>query len=450
MFRPDFGAEACELTTRGTPLGATTGRSQASAPLVEAPARPRFLSLEQAGELAALVCPQGCTPTKSALSPAGGPVALLSPTDTASWEDHEFSNPPRPMSSERRKRRRFAYELRDGLRPFGTPRVAGCGRKRIAFEVEVVRTKVKRQAGGTYQHAYFVGISRCGSVWECPVCALQIRAERAEELKYAVEQWGADAVAMLSLTVRHGLGDDLRAVRQGISHSFGRLINGAPWKRFCRKLGIQHHVRAIEVTHGANGWHPHLHILFFLETKLTDEEQAEASAWLQKRWAACVQRALGGAFVPNEHGVDIRSAKRADYLAKFSFELTDPGTKKARGKNRTPLQIAASAASGNDEALWRSYCEGMRGAKMLTWSRGLREFVGLGAERENEELVIAEEAEPAEPVAIITSAAWDAIRHRRGVACTLLEVAELTPKQSQAAEEIEAVVRGALRSRVPP
>jgi len=227
--------------------------------------------------------------------------------------------------------------------------VAACGRKRIALEVEVVRTKRKRRSGGTYQHAHFHGVARCGSVWECPVCALRIRAGRSEELKFAVEQWGSANVAMLSLTVRHGLGDDLRAVRRGVSESFRRLINGRPWKRFCEKFGLQHHVRSIEVTHGENGWHPHLHVLFFLDARLTEEEQSEASAWLQARWACCVRAALGAHFVPNEHGVDLRESRRADYLAKLSFELTDlegPADHHHRWQQRHRLGSGRSAREG--------------------------------------------------------------------------------------------------------
>lgn len=204
MFRADFGAEACELTTRGTPLRAATGCSQASAPKAVRFGTPRFISLSQASELAGLVCPQGCVPTKSALSPAGGPVAPSAQPDTTSREDHEFCNPNEPTASERKKRRRLVYELREGLRQLSTSRVAGCGRKRIAPEVEVVRSTVEREGGGTYHHAYFRGLQRCGSVWECPVCALQIRAERASELRFAVEQWGADNVAIDRMLRRLG------------------------------------------------------------------------------------------------------------------------------------------------------------------------------------------------------------------------------------------------------
>jgi len=284
------------------------------------------------------------------------------------------------------------------------------------------------------------------------VCALQIRAERAEELKFAVERWGPDNVALLSLTVR------TRARRRSARGATRRrrqlspIINGKPWERFCEKYGLQHHVRSIEVTHGGHGWHPHLHVLFFLEVKLTEDEQAEAAAWLQQRWERCVRRALGADFVPNEHGVDLRESKRADYLAKFSLELTDPGTKRARGKNRTPLQIAAAAATGRrqaDETLWVTYCSGMRGAKMLTWSRGLREAVDLDLEEADEEIVASEEQQPAEQVAIITAGAWDAVRYRRGMACAILEAAELAGR-GEAAETIQSLIWNGAAPRVPP
>lgn len=362
----------------------------------------------------------------------------------ATWKDHEFCNPSARAISERKKRRRFMYELRDALRTLGSKRVGACGHRRIAREVEVVRRTATRDSGETYQHAYYRGLLRCGSVWECPVCAMQIRAERADELKRAVHAWGPSNVAMLSLTVRHGLGDDLRATRRGIAAAFRRLIRGRPWPRFCKKYGIEFHVRALEVTHGLHGWHPHLHALLFLEIPLSPAELDAATTWLHERWRNCVRRALGSEFVPNEHGVDLRASKRADYLAKFSLELVDPGTKRGRAGNRTPIQIAVSAATGkcpDDEALWVAYCAGMRGAKMLTWSEGLRAAVELDVEKHDEEIVEGEEQKEAEIVAVISGPAWDGARGRRGIPCAILEAAELATGQAEGFEAIENLIR---------
>jgi len=271
----------------------------------------------------------------------------------------------------------------------------------------------------------------------------QIRTERARELSLAVEAWGYQNVLILSLTVRHGLGDDLRLTRTGISRAFQGVINGAPWKRFKAKYGFQHQVRALDITHGGHGWHPHIHALVFLETPLSDEELESATAWFSERWAKQVRTVLGANYVPNEHGVDLRKVNRADYLAKMSLELLDPGTKRGRGKNRTPLQIAISAASGKspaDEALWRTYCDGMRGAKMLTWSAGLREDVGRGDAKSDEALADEGEEQEAEGVAIIPGHVWDSVRYRPGLPCAILDVAELVSNRGEAAEAVQALI----------
>jgi len=83
----------------------------------------------------------------------------------------------------------------------------------------------------------------------------------------------------------------------------------------------------------------------------------------------------------------------------------------------------------------------MRGAKMLTWSRGLREAVDLDQEETDQEVVDSEEQQPAEPVAVIASWAWDAIRHHRGVACAILEAAELAANQADGFKAIQDLIR---------
>lgn len=153
---------------------------------------------------------------------------------------------------------------------------------------------------------------------------------------------------------------------------------------------------------------------------------------------------MGSDFVPNEHGVDLREARRADYLAKSSFELVDPGTKRGRNGNRSPLEIAASAASGKspeDELLWVAYCEGMRGAQMLSWSRGLRSILALEDEKTDQQVVDGEEQQESETVAVIPGHVWDAARDRQGIACAILEAAELAAGPGDGFEAIKTLIR---------
>jgi hypothetical protein len=234
---------------------------------------------------------------------------------------------------------------------------------------------------------------------------------------------------MLSLTVRHAIGHDLRTVRRGVTRAYCRLTRGEAWKRFKALYGVCHSIRALEVTHGANGWHPHLHVQLFLERRLSEKELADAVGWLRERWATCVGRELGAEHVPNEiHGVDLRPSRRGDYGFKMALEMAETGSKRARRGHRTPWQIAADYAAQGDVAdacLWRNYCAGMRGAQMHHWSKGLREAVSAVPGKTEREIVDGEQDSKDEPVAVLEASAWSLIASS-GTATVLatLEAAE--------------------------
>lgn len=373
--------------------------------------------------------------------------------ERAPWKDHEFCNPLLEgvwtrAGSRRTKsdKRRVSYALRDALRSISVKRVADCGRRRIAAQVEVVRRPFVDPEGQLGYRAHYRGILRCGSGWECPVCGCQIRAERSRQVEQAVEVWGLDRVAMMSNTVRHGLGHDLRTVRRGETLAYSRFTRGEPWKRFKARYGVRHTIRALEVTHGRNGWHPHLHVQLFLDRPLSEEELASAKAWLGERWARCVARELGAEHVPDAvHGVDLRPSRRGDYGFKIALEMADHGTKRARRGYRTPWQIAADyAAHGTDTdaCLWRNYCAGMRGAKMHEWSKGLREAVGVASEKAEQEIVDGEQMPEDEPVAVLEPSAWLLISSA-GTAAVLaiLEAAENAGTATEADRAIRRVLR---------
>ena len=343
--------------------------------------------------------------------------------DSAPWKDREQRNPPpvtngaRPASEGSRSYRAEVFALRDGLRAYapaiGQPggRVRACGRVRHGSEVAIVERGDRR---------HFCGLVRCGSVWTCPCCSAQIRAERAGEVQKVVS-WhcdtaGADGAQLLTLTVRHRYGDDLADLRHGLADAYRRFTRGVPWERFRERVGLVGYVRAVEVTHGGNGWHPHLHVVLLVRD---GEALARELDWLRERWQACVVRELGAAAEPDAlHGVDLRARHRADYLTKLGLEATAPGAKGARGENRTPWEIAADLVENahgeeqreEDRHLWRTWCEDMRGAKMLTWSRGLRAAAGLDEDEKSDEDIVQGERGR-------TTARLPASRARRGTSC---------------------------------
>ncbi len=359
--------------------------------------------------------PSRVRPNKSlpgGLRGAEPPASLPLGSDTLGKNTSRVS----PTASSR-KARDVAFDIRDGLRGFASVRCAKCGRVRIADNVEIaVRDK----------RAHYHGVMRCGSVWECPVCAMMIKAQRAEEVRAVIDWHGEEGVQLLTLTVRHEYGGDLATVRRGVAIAYRRLLAGAPWQRVKERFRVTGLVRAMELTHGANGWHPHLHALL-LTRPLSAHEALELRDWFAHRWRKCVRRVLGDTASPTlEHGCDLRVARQADYITKLGLELTAPAGKVSRLTNRSPLDIAQAFLSSGDEselALWQEYAAGMKGARMLTWSHGLRNAVGLGEERTDEEIVEGEDGSET-LIATIAGADWDDVRDISGAKVALLTAAE--------------------------
>jgi hypothetical protein len=316
-----------------------------------------------------------------------------------------------PEQLELNLQRRRRHELANGLRSCARPRVSKCGRVRVVPALEIRMTEGR---------AHFRGLLTCGSVWECPHCSAKIRAGRATEVQDAVAWHGAERTSMLTLTVRHGMGDDLKELRSGVANAWRLMQQGAPWTRFRERVGLVGTIRALEVTHGPNGWHPHLHLLVLVRDPAQLERERE---WLAIRWRNCVARLWMWDNVPDlEHGCVLTPCHESNYIAKLGLELAG-GVKDGREGHRTPWQIAQDAVAGDaDCVLWRTYCDGIFGARMLTWSKGLRAAAGL-LEQTDEDVAAAEDPD-ASTVCRIPGATWDALRADPAIIVALLEAAE--------------------------
>ena len=341
--------------------------------------------------------PQGVLPPENSPA-AGGPGS--------SWKIRKQSHPTpvRKVLSFRALRRK--------MRPIQGKRQRECG-SALGSAVEV-HTRAGHNGART---AHFTGCVTCGSAWACAVCSYGIATARQGHIREAGAKWGGKKLQMASLTVAHRDGDKLKTLNRGVSASFSRLIQGAPWKRFCEATGLEHHVRGAEPTHGVNGWHPHLHVLLFFKgvpaldkaderwglvssedikgetmwcvvPKSYEKREklltagwrfATARRWLEARWARCVVHQMGEAHRPSsQRGALITpiDERRPDYLVKLGLEMSDAGSKEGRKGSRTAWQIAADWAAHptkRDAALWSEYAAAYKGMRKLTWSRGAQE-----------------------------------------------------------------------------
>jgi len=326
-----------------------------------------------------------------------------------------------PLASERELLsgpRSGPWVTTDAIRQFQPSwRVRECGRW-VAWGQQQVQVR-KGDAGWTFGH-----IHRCGSPWSCPTCAHVISLQRGSEVAHAVQWWRAKDMAaesdvvLLSLTLRHKSGDDLRELRRGLSRAWRSVEQSRHWRAMRAACGLQHHIRCQEVTHGDNGWHPHLHILIFCTRPQVAWVWRKA---LLKCWRHQVLRTLGEKCLPSKRrALDIRACDDETYITRMGLEVGSPAQKHAKDGHLTAMQLAHELANASGPqrdrlaALWREYATAMHGAHQLQWSQGLRE--ALGVAKSDGEIVSAPE-HPERPVlAEIPAETWRDMAKAKGIA----------------------------------
>lgn len=221
----------------------------------------------------------------------------------------------------------------------------------------------------------FSGLVTCSNVWACPVCTARISEVRRKEMNHLIAWARAEGhkVVMLTLTARHNARTPLAPFVDDLKGALRSLRQMWAFKAL-PQVGS---VTATEVTHGGNGWHPHIHVLLVLDRATADPIGAVES--LRSGWLRQIERrGLSG----NAHAFQVQDAAAAgSYIAKFGAaeELTLGHKKQGRGASRSPWQILSDAGEGckQSAALWREYVLAFKGKRQLVWSRGLKDRCGL-------------------------------------------------------------------------
>ena len=282
-----------------------------------------------------------------------------------------------------------------------------------------------------FQAAHYAGLVSCGSVWACPVCASRIQERRRLEIEQAIawaESKGLECV-LVTFTFPHchwhRLGDLIAQQRD----AFTRLRKTRAYAKI-KPVGL---IRSLEVTHGRNGWHPHTHELWFCEPDKVPRQYD-----LSLLWEAAAQRAgLLDHIEPNSlhwahfmvHGVDVKRDMTAGaYLAKqddsrswgFSHEVAKATSKAGRAKGVHPHHFLVRKAQGDAER-FLEYVSGMKGARQLFWSPGLKAKVGV--DDLSDEVVADESREAADLLGLLSPEDWKVVRGNDARA-ELLDAAE--------------------------
>ena len=317
------------------------------------------------------------------------------------------------------------------------PRVQKCRRlPNLQPDVEVRLREAELRA-------HYVGLQTCGSVHACPMCGPRIMAGRADELLYAIEHHDGDVIHV-SLTARHHAGQSLKVLWDATTEAWTAVRKDREVEQLLGDDPLW--AKRVEVTHGENGWHPHVHALLFVE-RGTDADaigHAMFEPWQTRLVSAGLDPPLrdsGGLFAKT---LDLTegAAAVADYVAKGTFPgapLDQPSSamraalelastqKLARRGNRTPFQLLVDAVTlglFEDLELWRTYEKESKGRRVSTWSSGARLRLLVGMLEASDAELAASTDHGGAAVCLVEKQAWPFIVATRDVPAAILRAVE--------------------------
>jgi hypothetical protein len=251
-------------------------------------------------------------------------------------------------------------------------RLALCG---VALRYGASGVVVRRLPDG---RAAYSGLYRCGDFWRCPSCRVTLGIRRARQIETALRQHvdAGGSALLATYTVPHTRDESLPVVLARLAGTWRRYAKSA-----LRDVLGRHYVgtvRALEVVHGVNGWHPHYHALVFIAPGLpylTPVAVALAERWSQvagAEWRADVR------WVARDGVAAVARYLTTDGVAGASYEVASPSSKIPAGRSYAQLLWDyARYRSSVDAALVYEYAAALHGVHHLTVSprlRGLYDF----------------------------------------------------------------------------
>ncbi len=292
---------------------------------------------------------------------------------------------------------------------------------------------------------FYTGLQTCGSVWTCPVCANKIqeirRLEIAQAMRYFYEQ--KKQAVMITITFPHTKKQSLKELLEKFADALAMFRKGGSWTRKMKSFGYEGLIRSREIMHGASGWHPHNHELWFLDE---DIDHLDFKDFINSKWLeVCIKAGLVDSedFTKQDdllaHGIDIKfNCSTSDYLAKFDDskhwgadrEMAKSSTKKSKKSGSHPFALLDE----NKDDLFLEYALAIKGVAQIYWSPGLKKKVGVleitdeeAAEKEADDLPIF--------VGLLSKLTWDKVTSKELRA----EVLDLT-ESKKTIEEIRSFI----------
>lgn len=290
-----------------------------------------------------------------------------------------------------------SWTERGRLRPAQTGRVRGCGLQHNTDPSILVDDTGK---------ARWDGIRVCESAWLCPACTTRRRQTAAAEISAGLAGLGGFA-QMVTLTIRHDAGVPLATCLEALTSAWTEVRHDGGWCRVWKER-VTGSARAVEITRGDHGWHPHVHLLTVVEEPWVEADRD----WMSERWARAASRGpAGSSWEPTWlHGVVLSpptdvsretSAVVSRYVCKAGLEISGQGKRSA-----SSLWTVAERAARRDaqaRRTWDEIAEATRGRHAIHLDSRMRAARDEHAEPEHD---VSRETRIRVPTEAAKACAW--------------------------------------------
>lgn len=249
------------------------------------------------------------------------------------------------------------------------------------------------------KRAYYRGLMKCGQQWVCPVCAQRISENRREVLRQGLDNSRDKYVAlMVTYTAQHYKGQPLKNLLQDMLNAYRKMRQQRLWRIYKEEYLIVGETRALEITYGDNGWHPHFHVILWCGIELLNiirEPGGTMPLWGVKR---ALETQLGDMWIEELakegqaglKGIAVNVSSTDDLLNDYvtkggqvlptdtskwgmAEEMTKAQAKKNRRDGKTPWELLIESFCGDRASgvLFKEYAEATKGKSALQWTPGM-------------------------------------------------------------------------------
>ena len=359
---------------------------------------------------------------QNSVKPHGAIAPLGTKTKSSPPPDQKSELPHREKLQELRSKR---YELLASARSIYCQQGASQGLQFVQNYHRTAKCKyvptgslVGVHASQKHHSAFYTGLVSCGSVWTCAVCAVKIQERRRLEIEKAINFGYANGLqsVLVTLTFPHYKMHRLSELLIKQADALARLRKGKQWDLFKNDINFQGLIRALELTYGENGWHPHTHELWFVDKNATLDDLIKTVK--NKWWVACLKAGLVKLSDKNkfyEYAVDIKmNCSTGDYLAKQDSskhwgadrEMAKASSKIGKSSGLHPFAFLTEEHKDSDK--WIEFTKAIKGKSQLFWSRGLKDKFNI--EEKTDEQLAEEENDEADLLGMLTLDQWKLIR----------------------------------------